>query len=465
MAPPSDDLPPRPVESIPVEPIPVEPLTDGAEPVPVEALPVDEEPLGRLPTTARAESAYPPPSYPSGSRVGPPSLVGSMGVASIVVAAVCLLGGSICTFAVLGVCAASTMRAAVAASAASAAAKAQATATAPGPAEVVDRYGLAAADRQAVAEGLNRVRPLTPGQVLQLDELLATAGRQVIATGGTVDPAVVAAGVSASGQLNGLGSADQAAGATPNFYLLGNGRLELTDGRAVFFPSDGQPAVRAVAYAVPTPAEGATPPLSDDALRSVLRTVARLNGSRPRSAQVAAVASFVEGSTQQVIVPTTDGSDPAAEVTAAATDENGTLTISTAHTGSSYDLSVTAGGQLSAALTPPVVPFSGPTVSSGAMGAVLLTGGGQAAVAIYLLIVGILTVRQTRHGRLLHGIYVLVKGVAAAAALVAIAQAAKGVVGGNAYWGMMTPTLVGLVYPVVLVFVLGSRPVRDYYAR
>ena len=510
---------PVPVEPLPVEAVPVEFLPDDyldaeaeladAEPVPVEAIavgpasppyphppeapyqaapyeaapyqaapyeaaPYEAAPYQAAPYQAAPYQAAPyrgpPPSFYAGQRLGPPRLVMAIGVTSIIVAALGLTGGAVvavATFAEIGMV---TTRAAMAA-------KATAASTVntgvPGPAEVVDTGGLNAADRSSVIEGLARVRPLTPGQQMQLDELLAESGRTVVSVGtAPVDPALIAAGVGGSGDMGTLGTAGAAVDGSACYFVLPNGRLELTDSRAVYFPGDGQPAVRAVAYVLPPlpePQGGQTappPPLTDDAIRSTLRNVCRLNGTRPKSAQVKALLDLLRNPNQQVVLPTPDGSDPAAEVIRAQTDPDGALTVDTVHAGMTCSLTVQPNGQSSAALLPvaPAVPV--PAVSPGAAGGFLIAAAAQLAVAVYLLVIGILTVRRSRFGRVLHWVYVGVKLPLAAGAAVAVFYVCKSLPEmRDATWAWEAPTIAGGLYPLALVFALCGRSVRDYYAR
>jgi hypothetical protein len=432
------DVPDGPQEPLPVEPLPVEPL-------PVESLP------------SPADAGY-------RWRPGPPGIVIAIGVCSIVIGSISLLGGAVATM--------TTVAVAVSASAPAAAPLSvpAAAALTPGPTEVVDQDGLPAADRAAVVEGLSRVRSVTPGQQLQLDELLAESGRDVIGLGSPVDPAVVAVAVSASGQLDPLGTAAAAVDSTPSYFTLSTGRLEVTDARAVFFPTGGQPAIRAVAYALPEQPgiDGAAPPtLSDEAIRSTLRAIARWNGTRPKQAQVQAILSLLRSPGQQVVVPTGDGSDPAAQVTSARSDEDGTLTVVTSHAGSTCELTVTPNGQVSASLTTATMATAAAAAaakpaSGNAMGVVVLASLVQLAIAVYLLVIGILTVRRSGLGRLLHWIFVGVKVPVATAAVAAVWWLWRSLPGGSAAWWAM-PALVGLAYPVALLFALCSRQVRDYY--
>ena len=444
-------------EAIPVEVLPV-------EPVPVEAIPVDSFPP---PLPASFPPAW-PATYGGPVRLGPPGIVRAVGICSIIVAALGLVGGGVTT---LGSLFSYTISAAQAArsNATMAAQAAAAPAASGGPAEVVGIGGMAAADRLAVADGLNRARPLTPGQLLQLDELLATDGKTVVNTAGPPDAAVVEAGVTASGPIGSLGNAAAVSPRTPSYYVLSTGRLTVSDDGAAFFPNDGQPNITAAAYPLPPPPPNAAPPpLNDEAMRSVLRAVTRRNGSRPKSAQVKAIVDLLRTPTQQIVVPTPDGTDPAAKVTAANTDTaDGTLTVTTQRGTATCTLSVTPDGKSSADVLAGI-SATVPPPNAMALRAVLFTSMGQLALAVYLLVIGIATVRQSRRGRLLHWVYVGLKVPVAVAAIVAagwlwgsLASSASSTPTAFSPWAV--PAVIGLIYPVVLVFVLASRGVRDYY--
>ena len=238
---------PIPVQSLPDEPVPIDPLA-ADEPWPVEAIPV-EAPPPPVPPPMAAWPRADLPTLPS----GPPRAVMTLGVCGIVFASVALLGGGVTTLGNWITYNVSAMQV----GRANAQAQQQTAATAAvesGPPEVVGPDGMDAAARQAVAEGLNRSRPLSVGQLAQLDELLAEDGKTIVHTGGPVDADVVFVGVSASGQVGTLGPAAAALGesapARPSYYLLATGRLTVGETEAVFSPTDGQPPTPAAAFPV-----------------------------------------------------------------------------------------------------------------------------------------------------------------------------------------------------------------------
>jgi hypothetical protein len=96
----------------------------------------------------------------------------------------------------------------------------------------------------------------------------------------------------------------------------------------------------------------------------------------------------------------------------------------------------------------------------------------SAALAIYLFVVGIFVLRNTLASRKLHWIYVWIKLPLAALAIAATARlswaygqaAYNGAEKGMAI-GVMIAAILGILYPVILMVVLKSRGVKDYYVQ
>jgi hypothetical protein len=397
---------------------------DGPAPLPV--LPLDDVP--------------PTPVWPVHQRARPVRRgARAIGIISLIVAVGSLLAG-VATILFAGQAyQGSVARASEAAAAARVAAE---SALVEGPAELLARDGLPAADRSAVADALSAARPMSEGEQRQLDELLAEAGRRVL------DPTAVT--VSASGQLTGVGATSG-----PAFYVLPTGRLELSDDRVAFLPADGQPTIAAVAYELPPSPTVEEPPLSDAATRSVLRAIARLNGGRPRSAQVRAIAQLLRGSGQHLVVPLPGTVDPAVEVTAVTTDGTGQLAVHTVHGGTGYDLSVTPGGQISANVGPAAGASALP--SAAGLTAVRITSAGQMVVAAYLLVAAALTPRESGRTRPLLWTYVALKIPVGVAAAVAVGLFARSVASDGSAVAWAVPTIVGLAYPLVLAILMCLR--------
>ncbi len=420
-----------------------------------------------------------PPPYPRydlGRRYTRPGIITAIGVSSIVVAAICMLGGGVMILVNLVVSSVSRFPTPAIA------APVVVTPPAPGPAELVGANGTTAADRATIIEGLGRVQLLTALERDQLDELLAEEGKTVLPLGADFTPEQVVANVTRSGHLSTGGAAGS------EYFVLGTGRLEVGEDRAIFFPPNGQPSVRSNAISIPAGPSGV---LTPDQIRSVIRAINRQNGSRIKSAQVSAIIQILQGPGQQLVAAANDGSDPATQITSVTTDrDDGSLKVATAHAGTTSDITVTAAGQVTSSSTmsttlngsatsTSVTSFGGSGSTrpgfdkSTSQWAMFLTGL-QLALAVYLLICGIFMLREGGHlGRRMHLIYLGLKLPVGIAAAVVSYQLWAGFEASNASngappslpIGFMLPAAIGLIYPVVLLPVLlASRGVRDYFS-
>jgi hypothetical protein len=442
---------------LPVVPLPVEPL-------PVEELPV--EPLPVLPIAPPAQYPHIPPQVLRES--ARPGIISAIGTSSIVVAAICMLSGFVMMLINLVVSSAARFPTPVPAG------TAIAKSSAPGPAELLGPNSTAAVDRAAIVDGISHLRALTEPQKQNLDELLAEEGKSILPLSGPdITREQVAANITREGHLSAGG------GTGTEYFVLGNGRLELTDDQAVFFPGNGQPSIRAKAIHVPAGSGGFLQP---DQMRSIIRAIERNNGTKIKSAQATVIVQTLQGPGQQLIVPTADGSDPATEVTSVTTDpDDASLTISTHHGNTDSTISMDSAG----------------AVTSTASNSITITGGGaatsvtfnrtasqwvsflsiaQEAIAVYLLICGIFTLRNNSFaGRRLHWIYLIVKlpvGIAACGTLYWLWNGfftAQAVTNPStsplvSLW-FVAPAAIGLIYPIVLLFVLlVSKGVRSYFS-
>src|SRR5579872_5340844 len=108
------------------------------------------------------------------------------------------------------------------------------TSPAPNPTSIHSEYvgpqGLSATQRKAVIDGLSQVRSLTDARQKELDALLADVGQQVILLSPeNLTPARVATYATEVRELpSGSG------GPPDDMFILGSGRLQLSDQSAVF---------------------------------------------------------------------------------------------------------------------------------------------------------------------------------------------------------------------------------------
>ncbi len=344
--------------------------------------------------------------------------------------------------------------------------------------EMLGDKGVVAADRRIIIDGLTEVRPLTEARQRQFDELLAENGKDITPfTGSSLTSSRVAANVSDSGRFpTAAGGSDG-----PDYFVLGQGRVEVTDDHAVFFPADGGAAIRTVAEAVPEGNDSATaastaksnalPPAQ---IRSALRRVKQLGG-RLNKSQTQALTQTLQNPGEQFIIATTDGSDPATEISAASTFADGSVFIQTLHNGMTSTITFDPTGSVTSSMsntyssaTSGMPQFSLLTALLAMIGSIL-----NLVLGVYLLICGILILRQSGKGALLHWIYVAIKlplGIATAFAMASLwSQLFKSIPSGagpRTTWmsvAAATPSVLGLIYPAALFFVLRSVTVRSYY--
>jgi len=433
--------------------------------------------------------SMPPQPYPSPLPVQPiaystpvsyrPGLITAIGVISIVVGSLGLLFNGIAGLQAAGMVMISRVtQTAVARQAAAKQATAAVTTAAP-----VDPVSMPQPDRQTVLKGLSMHRPITPARREQLDALLLKCGRQIFKLqGADLTVNVVKENVTESGRLP-----DAKGGEGPDFFAIGEGQIELADTYAKFVPGDGRETVRVSA--------------SDEGEQQNWQA-----GLTP--GQVKAIIDKIE---QQAGQPLTAGQKSKLDVvlsspaqgffTTAATIPEVTSQLRSAtqfNSGNGSQLMISTGqGMLT-------LDAQGNTVNSSTWNAAAAFGGGAAGpvfkinmtaavvalagavlsamLAIYLLVIGILMLRQHPRAAWLHKIYAWLKiplavagGIAwvmlwtsfatsaAAAAPGGGAAAAKGMTTA-AVIGAGVAVAVGCIYPISLLIALRTKSVREYYA-
>jgi hypothetical protein len=243
------------------------------------------------------------------------------------------------------------------------------------------------------------------------------------------------------------------------------GRIELFDDRATFTAPDGvtgfQTAVGTSGVS-PLPSAWALPPAE---VQQVIDQLQRIAGNGLVPAQVEALRAVLQHPAQRLVQPGTGGW----QMLHATVDAVGTATVSI----SNNTLIITPQGTVvSQGPTPmPVALISADPIAAGI---VAFEAALSAALAIYLFVSAILTLRQSPRGGRLHMIYAWLKAPLAILAGVGVAllwgsyasdvMAAPGQRDRNAAMGYGAVLAVaGLAYPVVLWVVLRSRAVREYY--
>jgi hypothetical protein len=440
---------------------------------------------------------WPPPAGPVPAetlpyvipdRAGRPTLITAIGVLSIVLACIGGFWGLITTFQALGLYMTSVMASSFAAQAKAAQSAAQTTAMAvaqQGGAEVaaVGPRGMSKQEREAAVASLTRLQPLTPARGRQLDAILASSGHD-IAPGEVTD----------SGRMPQMHSDEQ----PPNYFVTPRGRLEVFNDRAVFFPVSGA-TVRASAPPEPPPGSpqpadqpqaggtattqvptGVTAPSTGPAatgpaafaltpaeVQAVVQQAQSTSGNALSAAQISSLTAVLSAPGQQLATP---GAAQGA-VISAYTQPDKTIVIVFSTGGS-----VTLGPQGGVVKVTAVPVFTGLSLNPVALGLMLVTSLLSMALAVYLLVCGILTLRQSPRGRRLHLVYAFVKIPLSVAAGIASAWVARDMVLGMGGAGAGVPTMrlslftgvlpivLGCAYPVGLLIALNVRSVREYYS-
>ena len=397
-------------------------------------------------------SAHPPPPPATAAplaRVVRPRWVAIVGMCSILFA---LLGGAFALFvAVQAFGLAATSGASPAGMVTLAPVRPATATTARGP------RGIPAAERKAVVAALRSRRDLSPERVLQLDTLLATAGR---------DMAVDA--VRESGATPALRPGDTAC----DYFVTAAGRLEVHDDRAVFFPTDGSPTVRVSAdEATGADASGGSATngststaLTTPQIASVITQAQGATSGALGQAQVATLTSELGAADQQLVAPGT----AATAFEFAAAQRGGTAVVRLNAGLIALDPSGKVLSQHALA-----APGTGSTARSGSAKATLgfAVAAVSAALALFLLFTGIATLADSPAGRRLHLAYAALKLPLVVLAAWFIELSRSEIVASVDLLYPVDPFKVGLlalpgaVYPLALLAVMNLPSMKRYYAR
>jgi hypothetical protein len=349
--------------------------------------------------------------------------------------------------------------------------------------------GMGDAERRATVRVLTDLRPMTPRRKSQLDAILAQAGKD-LATDHVTD----------SGTMPEARSGE----APPDYFVTPAGRLEVFNDRAVFFPSNNSPTVRVSAppaaavqgdpgasnasvvsgaagapggqgpvAAVQVPATGPTTAaspmpgaLTPAEVQAVVQSAQSVASTPLNPAQVAGLQTVLAAPGQQLVPP---GGSQGAVLAVYPSSGSAVIQFST---GSSLTLAPT--GTVSAMMTAPVMPTI--LINPAYLTAMAVTALVSLGLAVYLLICGIMALRQSPRARRWHLIYASIKLPLAVAGAVASALVARdmmasiGAAGpGASTWGFSlfsgaVPLVLGCAYPVALLIALNLKQVKDYYA-
>lgn len=311
--------------------------------------------------------------------------------------------------------------------------------------------GLADADRAVVLAQVTKALSLTPQRAEHLDSLLAQQGERIFAFAGQpITPEAVSSRVSKSGRHEEEERAD--------YFVTGWGTVQVADDYAVFETEGSEPFY---AYAEEL-ALGGTKTL-DEAADLVVKEVESL--AQVNDAQKKGLKEFLSLPTQGLIE---DFQDPASDVISASDSGNGSLLISflNGHVILDAQGKVTSSA-VSNVTTAPIRVFN---VSNGSVALVLLEAVASLGLAIYLLVIGIMTLRQSLRARMLHLVYAWVKIPISVLFAVGWAWLIYGLFDSGGGGGkdfaitfLCSFAAVSCIYPLALLFLMNRKSVKDYY--
>jgi hypothetical protein len=452
----------QPPPPLPPEPEPQPPAAAAwAEAVPVrpaEAWPPAAPPLGySLPATVA-------------TRVRRPGVVTALGVASIAFA-ILSAAGAVLTAAAsfLFFAGAQAMS-----SAALAAQNVPAAAAPRSPVRVAPETGpngLAEPMRRAVVEAFYSVRALRPARTEQLGAILARDGKTILLTpderrsGARPAPDQVRRLITDHGELYSRNLA-----AAPDYFRMTTGRLELYDDRAVFYPADGSATIRSSFGRAP-----GRRALTGAEASAVVQRAKELGGGAMNGAQAAALTLALTAPDQKLVAASAAAS--AAEPTAVSPGAGDAVTIHF----TDADLYLGPRGEVLAAPPGPAPP---PRPSTAAFLTVLAASLAGFALAVLLFVAAVLLLRGLPSGRRLHVMWAWFKILVTAASAGAFwwlassfyeainrydPGAATRLIGGPRTfmaepWQPVAVAVLALAYPVVVLVMMRSGSVRDYFA-
>jgi hypothetical protein len=325
--------------------------------------------------------------------------------------------------------------------------------------EYVAPAGLSSSDRAIVIDGLNQVRRISPPRREQLDALLADAGQRVILVSmNGITPERIATYVTSVEQM------PSSSGPPSDIFVLGSGRLEVSDKNAAFFPTSGA-SVRTDGSSY-TDASGTH--LAATQINAVVGRAMQLAGLGWNSTQMTTFQQELRAPNQTLIASSKSVAQATAQVRSATVLPDGTIGITT----NTASISISTTGQTVPgimAISAPPPQFFGTQLQRKDVGVWVTATMLALALSVYLLICGILTVRNFSHARLLLLIYCGARILVALLASFAIYRmwsdpTSGGHTQSEIYAAVSGLGALGAAYPALLLAIFMRRSVREYFA-
>jgi hypothetical protein len=465
------------------DPGPPPPLPPIAQPIPVQYLPTDQWPQ------------EPPTDYPQHYAPRRPGIITAIAILSITIGSLGIITGGLSALygtlfffftrqtAAFANVAPPPMVTSPRTAESTADGPVQAAVDANGELIVGDR-GLDAAKRKIILEVLASQRPLSDLRRRQLHALLADAGRDMFSNrGGAIDSTTIQQAITQSGEL-GSASGDAPA---PDYFVIATGRIEVSDDRAIFEPTDhSQETIRVCAPSPATSSALAAGGISPQDVQTAVQIVNLQSGNRLTPQQRQTLATEFSSSTG-LLRPPPPGTAIGSELATTLYQPDGTVLVLTGHgelqvvpdgtVRFRYLQSGPAAGQ-NGTFTATAFARSGKHSPLRAITATLVLGEAvlSTLLSIYLLLIGILVLRQNSRGRLLHLIYAFLKiplailcGIAWCKLAAGFFTALPGNQAASASYGiraflMIIMTGIAVLYPIGLIITFNTTFVKRYYS-
>ncbi len=385
-----------------------------------------------------------------------PAVLSAIGVLSIIVASVSLLVdfGSLSFANVVSRFARATTPASTVAPAPAPAKQAAA--------EYVAAQGLSSSQRGIVIGALQAMHPISDARQKQLDGLLADVGQEVIqiSPDNLTSDRVTAYVTDVRQMPSGSG------GEPDDLFILGSGRLQISDQSAIFFPQDSPSPIRSGGGSY-TDSSGQTH-LASEQIAGVIDRVQTMCNHAMNDTQQTALATELAAPAQTLITPGNSVAVVAGQVQNAQMLPDGTLAVTTVNGSMSFGPS----GQSYPGIVSATVAASpwgkGPVVVKGDANLLVIDGLLSFVLAGFLLASGIVLMRNSPMARWMlvgYGIAKLLGTVLSVCAVYTIGQELGGGDSDAQSVAMAWAIILGApgaVWAVVVLIVMSLRSAREF---
>jgi hypothetical protein len=328
--------------------------------------------------------------------------------------------------------------------------------------EYIAPQGLSSIQRQTVIAALEQLRPMSDARQKQVDGLLADVGQQVfqISTDNLTTNRVTAYVTEVRQMPGGNG------GEPDDLFMLGSGRLQVSDAEAIFFPSDSPSPIRSNGGSY-TDSSGLTH-LASGQIAAIVDRVQNLCNHAMNDAQATSLEAELQSPSQTLVTPSASAAQAAGQVVSAQILQDGTLAMTT----NSSSMSFGPSGQSYPGIMSASMAGSGwgkpPVVIRKNADYLLIDSMLCFVMAGLLLASGITLLRNAPIARWLHLGYAVGKLLLVVLSCYALYTVGEQLGGSSpdaqsaAMAWMLIVAAPGAIYPLVLLVVMNLKSAREF---